>query len=448
MTPTNEHLKELTRTFPRNAGVSRCGLPWQSVLVGNEGQVMPCCHGSKPVGDLRHESFQAIWNGRVLREVRYCVTRGIVHPVCQSAQCPFQIRDEAFIVPDQPAPLPDGVERDFDETFYLEAHADVRQAVAIGHLHSGLEHFLRHGRSEGRAFRLRPQAKLQRLWETVTQTISRCSPWRSQKQGPVQALLAAQRGDLVVGHQPTEVALAVTNSCNLKCVMCPHGRGLVANKRHLSGVLVKRLRKVVRQATRVVLSGIGEPVLSPGFWTALGQLRREASQFSRAHSNGILITRDVAERLVRSGLKEMSVSLDAATDRTYRRIRGAELREALAGVRRLLEMRRQQRGSRLAIYINMTLMAENDHEAADFVRLGKRLGVDAVVFSQLFGFGDTPDWVVERDGWRFAYEEQMLSKNEARLEDAVQSAIAAGENEGIEVILLSGLGRYRESVRE
>ncbi len=93
-------------------------------------------------------------------------------------------------------------------------------------------------------------------------------------------------------------------------------------------------------------------------------------------------------------------------------------------------------------------MAENDHEAADFVRLGKRLGVDAVVFSQLFGFGDTPDWVVERDGWRFAYEEQMLSKNEARLEDAVQSAIAAGENEGIEVILLSGLGRYRESVRE
>ena len=39
---------------------------------------------------------------------------------------------------------------------------------------------------------------------------------------------------------------------------------------------------------------------------------------------------------------------------------------------------------------------------------GKKLGVNAIVFSQLFNFGDRPDWRVEREAWRFVYYEQML----------------------------------------
>lgn len=39
----------------------------------------------------------------------------------------------------------------FDEAFYLEIYDDVRQAVATGHFNNGYEHFIHHGREEGRA---------------------------------------------------------------------------------------------------------------------------------------------------------------------------------------------------------------------------------------------------------------------------------------------------------
>ena len=39
---------------------------------------------------------------------------------------------------------------EFDETWYLERHPDVASAVKAGALSSGLQHYLRHGRSEGR----------------------------------------------------------------------------------------------------------------------------------------------------------------------------------------------------------------------------------------------------------------------------------------------------------
>jgi hypothetical protein len=58
----------------------------------------------------------------------------------------------------------------------------------------------------------------------------------------------------------------------------------------------------------------------------------------------------------------------------------------------------------------MTLMRENLTEAHAFVALGKGLGADGIIFSQLFAFGDRPDWRVERDNWTFTYSDQMLAK--------------------------------------
>jgi len=55
----------------------------------------------------------------------------------------------------------------------------------------------------------------------------------------------------------------------------------------------------------------------------------------------------------------------------------------------------------------MTLMKENLAEAGAFVALGRELGVDVVVFTQLMTFGDRPDWRVRRRDWTFVYSEQM-----------------------------------------
>jgi Glycosyl transferase family 2 len=54
------------------------------------------------------------------------------------------------------APLNGVLERAWDEERYVARHADVRKAVREEVVHSGLEHFLRYGRFEGRAIGIRP----------------------------------------------------------------------------------------------------------------------------------------------------------------------------------------------------------------------------------------------------------------------------------------------------
>jgi Glycosyl transferase family 2 len=53
-------------------------------------------------------------------------------------------------------PLEGLVERAWDDEHYLARHADVRTAVKEGVVRSGLEHFLRYGRAEGRPIGIRP----------------------------------------------------------------------------------------------------------------------------------------------------------------------------------------------------------------------------------------------------------------------------------------------------
>ena len=55
----------------------RCPLPWQQMVVGNSGNVVPCCYRSWKThfGDVRKEDCEAIWNGAAYRQLREEMTR-------------------------------------------------------------------------------------------------------------------------------------------------------------------------------------------------------------------------------------------------------------------------------------------------------------------------------------------------------------------------------------
>jgi MoaA/NifB/PqqE/SkfB family radical SAM enzyme len=135
----------------------------------------------------------------------------------------------------------------------------------------------------------------------------------------------------------------------------------------------------------------------------------------------------------------MSISLDAASAGTYARIRGGDFASALAGISALVGLRRKFPNKRMEVSINMTLMRENLGEAAPFVALGKELGVDAVMFSQLFAFGDSPGWRVKRDGWEFVYSEQMLSRAPAEARLHIARAKELAETLGMPVQFFSSV---------
>lgn len=236
-----------------------------------------------------------------------------------------------------------------------------------------------------------------------------------------------KRGVVVVSAAPRMLTIETTSRCNLRCVMCHHGlRPADPAYEHFPEALTDRLRGVIRLASYVQLHGLGEPLLNSAFWNML-ELTHE-NQYVQINSNGLLLDGSTADRLLATGLDEVSFSLDAATPETYRKIRGADFTRTIANIRGLLA-RRDNLGRRdPRVSLNMTLMRENIAETVRFVELARELGVDQVQLGHMNRLDDGSSWRVDRDGWVFDYREQMLANHPAlsnRMINAARERAAA-----------------------
>ena len=99
----------------------------------------------------------------------------------------------------------------------------------------------------------------------------------------------------------------------------------------------------------------------------------------RLDTNGVYLNGDRAERLARSKVTNVNISLDAARDATFRRIRkGAPALEQVLNNVRAPRSLRERIDARFSITLGFTLMASNVAEWCDFIELGAALGVDAI----------------------------------------------------------------------
>jgi MoaA/NifB/PqqE/SkfB family radical SAM enzyme len=402
-------------------GVQHCIYPWHWMTVTPDGDAHPCPHGSTAIGNVCSDSPVNVWNSSVMQEVRASILAGNVHPVCRTSNCPHQQPNEAFSPPEAKPVIDDQWADSFDEEWYLENNPDVAAAVRRLEYISGLEHFVKFGRGEHRGFRLNSRQRKQADNHAANALLS---------------LSEHSRGATELRSFPVDVVLQITNICNLRCVMCGHGIGSVENKKHMSLEVVDRASPFLSRASRMICSGMGEPLLAPAFWKFIGTHGKDPSVFIRANTNGDFMTPENAQRVMDSGLKEISFSLDSATPAMYAKIRGGNFERALTGVAIMCEARKSHARKSLEIFINMTLMCENIVEAPAFVDVARSLGVDGVIFGQLMKFGDQPTWVATRDSWTFKYSEQMLRNAPDLARKYLTDAKARADATGLRLIFL------------
>lgn len=428
----------------KKLSVKDCQYPWSWMVVSNGGKVKPCCWTGKSVGSV-FDGAEAVWNGETMQDLRQAILADRVHPVCAGAPCPYVLGakaeagrksavalapsrqvydfDEDWYMgcnPDVAAGVASGnlssaykhyrvfgqfegrqarydeyvFDRDFvnhfDERWYVDQYPDVRRAVDYGEISSALEHFYLHGQFERRKFKL--AALMQ--------------PLHNHKDSMLEFLA----GKLRTASRPTVLTFDVTTVCNIKCVMCPHGMNQIKAPQHLPEEALDYVVHYMQVGTRVQMSGIGEPLMSPMFWKILEASKTRPDVHIRVNSNALLWNGTNIERILDSNLREVSFSIDSARPETYMKIRGAKLERVLRNVKALVEKKRVLGKRQPIIYLNMTLMRENIEEVVEFVELASALGVDKARVWHLDAFGDEADWVVDRDGWVFDYQAQMLDK--------------------------------------
>lgn len=190
--------------------------------------------------------------------------------------------------------------------------------------------------------------------------------------------------------------------------MCPLTVDKVQRPAYVPLELVDKLGEWFKYVKELHLVGVGEPTLSPSLWRALEWTKGLEDTTIHLFTNGLLLDDDKIDKIIDSKVTLINFSCDAATKETYKKIRGGDFNRLTTHIRRFRQ-RREAYGKDLPqISMNMTLMKENIAELPAFVELAASLGAEVISFWPMSPPNSDIDWTVERDGWKFVYEDQWL----------------------------------------
>ena len=170
-------------------------------------------------------------------------------------------------------------------------------------------------------------------------------------------------------------------ACNLRCVMCPW-REITKNSQN-RGLMPQTVWDAIRphlsQVQSIDFTGGGEPLLQPRLVEWITDAKNAGCQTGFL-SNGLLLKKDLLERILAAGLDWICISMDGATAEMYEEIRvGSNFKRVCENVANIAALRN---GKIPKTMINFVLMDMNYHQAEDIVRLAHKLGVDQVNFKQ------------------------------------------------------------------
>ncbi len=174
-------------------------------------------------------------------------------------------------------------------------------------------------------------------------------------------------------HKPRLIFWEVTKGCNLRCIHCRATATELSSPNDLPTTKALNLIEQVSQYALpiLVLSG-GEPLFRHDIFDLARYAAQRGMRVALA-TNGTLVSKEIARKIVDSGVRRVSISLDganAATHDAFRGIPGA-FDEALRGFRNLKELG-------MSLQINMTIARHNAHQLPQVLELAKSIGADAL----------------------------------------------------------------------
>ncbi len=188
---------------------------------------------------------------------------------------------------------------------------------------------------------------------------------------------------------PKSLYIEPTNRCNSLCTTCPRTFFPMEAPADMS---FERFKAIVDQfpvLERVVLHGLGEPMLNHDLPEMIRYLKaRPEKTYVIFNSNSLSMTQRRAEELVESGLDEYRASLDGATHETYLAVRGVNaLPKVIRNLRLLVATRQRMRSATPHISSWFIAMRENLHELLDVIRLSHEVGIDDFYMQRFVYFG-------------------------------------------------------------
>jgi MoaA/NifB/PqqE/SkfB family radical SAM enzyme len=189
-----------------------------------------------------------------------------------------------------------------------------------------------------------------------------------------------------VARLPRAIYIEPTSRCNELCQQCPRTLLSREDDRDLS---FDNFRYIVDQfpvLDRVVLHGLGEPLLNKDLPLMIAYLKARGT-YVLFNSNGILLNARRGQALIDAGLDEYRLSMDGSTRETYARVRGVDAFDKIwRNIGAFIAMQKERQASKPAISLWFTAMKENLHELPGLIDLATGSGIREVYMQRLVYF--------------------------------------------------------------
>lgn len=225
--------------------------------------------------------------------------------------------------------------------------------------------------------------------ELVGYIMIHVSIWNISKDPPIQLtikssqhVLRPDKKDFPLEH----VFIPVTERCNINCKMCIRRNPENWEAVDVTPEVLKHMLEAGSGLPSILLGGIGELLLYKNLDEVIRELKRRMPEDGSLGftTNGILMSKHAASRLIDDGVNWICFSVDGATGSTYEGIRiGSDFDLVMKNIAGTVECKNASGRSNLWLMANFVIQGENVYEIPPFVELAASLGLNAITFSHL-----------------------------------------------------------------
>ncbi|WP_031482047.1 radical SAM/SPASM domain-containing protein [Maridesulfovibrio frigidus] len=245
-----------------------------------------------------------------------------------------------------------------------------------------------------------------------------------------------EAGKTVLTSLPSVVTMALTTYCNNKipCVICDRNVRPEAADTQINDDMLEKAKPLLSTASYVLLHCGGESMLSRHFDEVISMIS-PPTRVSFA-TNAMLMTKNRADNMLKKDIMAgIVVSLDAATDKTYRIMRpGSKFDTVVSNVTYYIAQAKKLGRTHSNVTLNMTLCEANIHEVPQLVDLAESIGALGIEYNHL---NSGPNHIVKTsEGWDWDYISQSDFKDKEFHDDMLLEAYYKAKDKNINISLV------------
>lgn len=196
----------------------------------------------------------------------------------------------------------------------------------------------------------------------------------------------SERYTYKMSEYPLSIAPEIDFSCNLYCTSCRNERLIEMNDGIDFWIKVIK-KKLVGMPVDLVINTVGEPFASKYCLRLFEDMGDKQYNHLSVYTNGTLLTLERLENLIQQyGKLQLAVSVDAACEATYNKIRrGGNFTQLLKNLSNIARLRSE--GKIVYWRLNFVVQKDNVSEMAEFIKMAEQLGADQVFFQEIENWG-------------------------------------------------------------